>query len=95
MAPKKKPPPLARSLQQIEEERVDVARRTRERIALLYPQTETSLDKAMQTEVPMREVLVEVQDWHGCLNLFCFGLLLLSINLLYFQWLYLNKEDKV
>ncbi len=91
MAPKKKPPPLTRSLQLIEEERVNVARRTQERIALLYPQTETSLDKATQTEIPMHEVIVEVIEWHGCLNLFCFALLLLCLNLLFLQWLYLYK----
>jgi len=91
MAPKKKPPPLARSLQVIEEERVNVKRRTRERIALLFSVTETSQDKATQTEVAMREVNVEVIEWHGCLNLVCFSLWLLCINLLFFQWLYLYK----
>ncbi len=64
MAPKKRPQPLTRSLQLIEGERVTVARRTRARIALLLPQTEKSLDKATQTEIPMREV-------HGYLKLFC------------------------
>ncbi len=86
MAPKKRPQPLARSLKLIEEERVNVARRTRERIALLFTETENGidLDIATTTEIPMREV-------HGCLNLFCFCLLLLCLNLLYFQWLYLYK----
>ncbi len=45
MAPKKKPQPLARSRKLIEEERVNVARRTRERIALLFPDTEYGLDR--------------------------------------------------
>ncbi len=86
MAPKKKTQPLARSLKLIEEERVNVARRTRERIALLFPDTEYGLDRhiATTTKIPMGEV-------HGCLNLFCFGLLLLCLNLLFFQWLYLYK----
>jgi hypothetical protein len=82
----KKPQPLARSLKLIEEERVNVARRTRERIALLFTETEYGLDLdiATTTEIPMREV-------HGNLNLFCFCLLLLCLNLLFFQWLYLYK----
>ncbi len=88
MAPQKKPQPLARSLKLIEEERVNVARRTRERIALLFPDTEYGLDlhiaTTTTTKIPMGEV-------HGCLNLFCFCLLLLCLNLLFFQWLYLSK----
>jgi hypothetical protein len=63
MKPKKKSPPRARSLQLIEEERVNVERCTRERIALLFPVTETSQDKATQTEIAMREVNVEVIEW--------------------------------
>jgi hypothetical protein len=71
MAPKKRPQPLARSLKLIEEERVDVARRTRERISLLFAETQYGIDLhiATTTEIPMREV-------HGSLNLFCFCLLL-------------------
>ena len=94
MAPKKKPLPLARSRQLIEEERVNVARRTRERIAMLFPTTDYSVDKATQTEIPIREVVVEIEDWHTCLNAFCFCLLLLCMNLLYFQWLYTNRNLK-
>ena len=86
MAPKKKPPPLARSLKLIAEERVNVARRTRERVALLFTERENSLDLdiATTTDIPMREV-------HGCLNLCCFCLLLLCLNLLFLQRLYLYK----
>ncbi len=98
MAPKKKPLPLAVSERLIAEERVNVAKRTTQRIAQLLSTSEESIgqeNKATQTEIPMREVLVEVIEWHGCLILFCFALLLLCINLLYFQWLYMNKVDKV
>ena len=95
MAPRKRSPPLAYSLRLIEEERVNVEKRTQRRIAMLFAQTDKTVDQATQTEIPMREVLVEVKEWHGCLNLFCFALLLLSINLLFLQWLYLNKVDKV
>ena len=93
---KPKPLPLARSLHLIEEERVNVARRTRERISMLFTDSEEereySVDKATQTDIPMREVHVEIEDWHTCLNAFCFCLLLLCMNLLYFQWLYTNTK---
>ncbi len=79
----------------IEEERVNVQKRTQRRIVMLLEQTDKTVDQATQTEISMREVLVEVIEWHGCLNLFCFALLLLCVNPLYFQWLYLNKVDKV
>jgi len=85
MPPKKNPPHLDYSLRQIADERVNVQKRTERRIAMLLEQTAKTVD----------QVLVEVKEWHGCLNLFCFALLLLSINLLFLQWLYLNKVDKV
>ena len=93
---KKKPQPLARSLELIQDERVNVARRTRERISMLFTDSEEereySVDKATQTEIPMREVHAEIKNWHTCLNAFCFCLLLLCMNLLYFQWLYTNTK---
>ena len=92
MAPKKKPQPLYVSLRLIEEERANVAKRTQARIATLFQQTDKSVDKATQTIVDMREVHVEIEDWHTCLNAFCFCLLLLCMNLLYFQWLYTNTK---
>ena len=88
MAPKKKPLPLSVSQRLIAEKRVNVAKRTTQLIAQLLSTSEESRgqeNKATQTEIPMREVLVEVVEWHGCLNLFCFALLLLCVNLLYFQ----------
>jgi hypothetical protein len=94
MPAKKKALPLHVSRALIEAERANVARRTRERIALLFPPTEYSVDKATQTEVPMREVHVEIVEWHTCLNAFCFCLLLLCMNLQYFQWLYTNTNLK-
>ena len=91
MPPKKRPQHLAYSLQLIEDERVNVQKRTQQRIAMLFLQTDKTVDQATQTEIPMREVVVEVIEWHWCLNVFCFCLLLLCINLLYFQWLNLYK----
>ena len=93
---KPKPLPLARSLFLIHEERVNLARRTRERKAQLSidaeENTDYSVDKATQTDIPLREVLVEIHDWHTCLNAFCFCLVLLCMNLLYFQWLYTTAK---
>ena len=93
MAQKKKPQPLYVSLRLIEEERANVAKRTQARIATLLQQTDKIVDKATQTIVDMREVHVEIEDWHCCLNTFCFCLLLLCMNLLYFQWL--NTHTKL
>jgi hypothetical protein len=96
MAPKKKPLPLRRRLQLIEEERKNFARRTRERISLLCIDSEEEpdygVDKATQTDIAMREVHVEIENWHTYLNALCFCLLLLCMNLLYFQWLYTNTK---
>ncbi len=92
MPPKKKPLPLHVSRARIEAERVNVAKRTEARIALLFSKTDAYVDKATQTEIPMREVLVEIHDWHCCLNTFCFCSLLLCMNLLFCQWLYLQTH---
>ena len=91
MPTKKKSPHLDYSLRLIEDERVNVVKRTQRRMAMLSQQTDKTVDQGTQTEIPMREVLVEELEWHGCLNIFCFCLLLLCINLLFFQWLYINK----
>jgi hypothetical protein len=93
---KPKPQHLARSLFLIDEERGNVTRRTRERCGLLSSQSETNqdyrVDKATQTDIPLHEVLVEITNWHTCLNAFCFCLLLLCMNLLYFQWIYTARK---
>jgi hypothetical protein len=70
MPPKKRPPHLDFSLQLIQDERVNVKKRTERRVAFLLEQTDKIVDQATQTEIPTREVHVEVMEWHGCLNLF-------------------------
>ncbi len=65
------------------------------RIYQLLEESEDSkgqVNVATQTETPMREVHVEIANWHTCLNAFYFCLLLLCMNLLYFQWLYTNTK---
>jgi hypothetical protein len=62
MTPKKKPLPLFTSLKRIEEERVNVQIRTQKRIAMLFAERDKTVDQETQTEIPMREVLVEVES---------------------------------
>jgi hypothetical protein len=41
----------------------------------LLSESEESIEqenKATQTDIPMRELLVEISDWHCCLNTSCF-----------------------
>jgi len=45
----------------------NVQKRTQQRIAMLFLQTDKTVDQATQTEIPMREVVVEVIEWHWCL----------------------------
>jgi hypothetical protein len=77
MAPKKKQS-LALSRKKIEAERVNMKLRTEQRIAELYS------DAGRSSELVLK-------DWHGCLNTYCFCLLLLCMILLFCQWLYLKE----
>jgi hypothetical protein len=84
MAPKKRPQPLHKSLRLIEEERANAVKRTQVRIAQLIAEEEANV-------VPDEEAnVVPDDDWHCCLNTFCFCMLLVLIlmNLLFLQWLY-------
>jgi hypothetical protein len=63
MPPKKRPPHLDYSLRLIADERVNVKKRTERRTAMLLEQTDKTVDQATQTEIPMREILVEVIEW--------------------------------
>ncbi len=92
---KPKPLPLARSLHLIEEERKNVARRTRERISLLCIDSEEEPDYgATQTDIAMREVHVEIENWKLAYLFECilFLFVLVMHELLYFQWLYTNTK---
>ena len=78
----KKKQSLALSRKKIEAERVNVKLRTEQRIAQLYA------DAGRSSEL----VLI---DYHGCLNTFCFILILLYMTLLYCYWLYLKSTVTV
>jgi hypothetical protein len=80
--PNKQPPPLHITLPRIERERVNVQKRTEARIALLYSQAKSKDSNNNQEE----------RNWHGCVNIFCFCLLLLTMNLLFLQWLYIKMH---
>ena len=86
MPPKKKPLLLHVSLARIELERVNVAKRTETRIAQLLTK---SLSCKLEDDV-VDEPKVEDVEWHRCLNAFCFCVLLLTLNLLFVQWVYLQ-----
>jgi hypothetical protein len=73
----------------INKERVNVAKRTLLRIAQLFAESEKSIGQvnvaAQQDRIPL---LAEKENWHCCLNTICFCVVLLLLNLLFFQWLY-------
>ena len=99
---KKKPLPLHVSLYRINAERANVIRRTNNRVAFwtaVADQNRIALlaaaaqeerialltAAAHQDRIPL---LAERENWHCCLNTFCFCVLLLLMNLLCLQWLY-------
>jgi hypothetical protein len=86
MPPKKKPLPLHVSLARIQLERVNVAKRTEMRIAQLHKVEEkiAQSHKAEDGELQLQS--------HRCLNAFCFCVLLLVLNLLFLQWVYLKNR---
>ena len=81
MAPKKKQS-MALSQKKIEAERVNVQLRTKRRIAQLYADAGRCEEQ-------------ELQDWHCYFKTFCFCMLLLCMNLLFCQWLYLKRTVTV
>ncbi len=89
-APSKKPLPLHVSLHRIQEEQINLARRTQVRIAALLAEQNNNEDNETQYASDVVQKDKQIQDWHYCLNFFCFGLSLLILNLLFLQW-QLNK----
>jgi hypothetical protein len=83
MPSKKKPLPLHVSRALIEAERVNVVLRTQRRIALLRATQDPRDHHDDEDPVTIRYV-----DSHHCLNIFCFCVSLLTMNLLFLQWLY-------
>ena len=95
MPPKTKPLPLHVSLHRIEEERRNVEKRTKLRIAkLLSEEEEIVLHHDTQSDSELLETGRHDKEWHCCLNIFCFCLSLLVLNLLFLQWLYIKVTLK-
>ena len=94
MPPKTKPLPLHVSLHRIQEEKKNLERRTKVRLAALL--AEQNQEDYNETKYPAHVVQNERQilDWHNCLNMFCFGLCLLILNFLFLQWLYIKVNFK-
>jgi hypothetical protein len=86
MARKKRPQQLHKSLRLIEEERANVVKRTQVRIAAL---SEANVVRDEEDNV----VPVPDYDWHCYLNILCFCVLLVLMNLLFLQWLCYKVHD--
>ncbi len=91
MASKKIPQALHRSLQLIEQERVNVKIRTQQRIAQLFAdelneaEEANTVDSNDKPKDKVKQVL-----WHCYLNTFCFCVWLGIMNLLFLQWVYIK-----
>ena len=88
MARKRKPPPLRRSLQLIAEERINIAKRTQQRIDQLFAHQTKSVDFIELDEVKHAQ-------WQCCVNNSCFCVLLVILILLFLQWNYIKLNVRV
>ncbi len=88
MPSKKNPLPLHVSRALIEAERVNVVLRTQRRIALLRT-TQDPRDHHDDAD----PITIRTVDSHYCLNIFCFCVSLLTMNLLFLQWLYYKVHN--
>ena len=94
MPPKTKPLPLHVRLYRIQEENKNLERRTKVRLAALLAEQKQNEDNETQYISDVVQNERQIQDWHCCLNMFCFGLSLLIFNLLFLQWLYIKVTFK-
>ena len=93
MPPKKNPLPLHVSQYRIQEEKKNLERRTKVRLAALLAEQKQNEDNETQYPSDVVQNQRQIQDWHCCLK-FCFGLSLLIFNLLFLQWLYIKVTFK-
>ena len=94
MPPKKNSVPLHVSLYRIQEENKNLERRTKVRLAALLAEQKQNEDNETQYPSDVVQSQTQIQDWHCCLNMFCFALSLLIFNLLFLQWLYIKVTFK-
>ncbi len=95
MPPKKKPLPLHVSMHRIQEERRNVEKQTKLRIAELYANENSEGESETQYGSHVDKKDRQIEEWHCCLNIFCFCLTVLTFNLLFLQWLYIQVSFKV
>ncbi len=70
----------------IAREQANVVLRTQQRIALLRANDNSKDNDADDSKMP---VTVPVpSNYHNCLSIFCFCIMLVIMNLLFLQWLY-------
>ncbi len=93
MPPKKKARPLHISLYHIEQERRNVQLRTQARIATLLASSITLEEPRVEVEVATCNCRQEAMQ-NSCLSrnilVLCFCWLLLTLNLLFLQWAYIQ-----
>ena len=90
---KRAPPPLHVSLQRIEEEKQKLAQRTRAKLETLLRETNQSV-LGNTSHCDIKHGDMRSTQYHGVLITLCFCLWLLTINLLYFQWLYIKVSAR-
>ena len=95
MPPKKKTLPLHVSMHRIHEERRNVEKRTKLRIAQLHARENCEGESDIEYGSHVDKKDRQIEEWHSCLNMFCFCLILLTFNLLFLQWLYIKVSIKV
>ncbi len=90
MPPKNNPLPLHVSRALIEAERFNVAKSTQRRIDLLRATEKQRNDEDEDDKEP---VVTSNVDSHCCINIFCFCVSLVLMNLLFLQWLYYEVRN--
>jgi hypothetical protein len=83
------------SLHRIQEERKNVEKRAKLRIAELFSNENSEGEYETQSGSHVVQKDRQIEEWHCCLNIFCFCLTLLTFNLLFLQWLYIQVSFKV
>ena len=90
---KRAPPPLHVSLHRIEEEKQKLAQRTRAKLKTLLSETNHSvLGNPSHCDIQYGDM--RSTQYHGVLITSCFCLWLVTINLLYFQWLFIKVSAR-
>jgi hypothetical protein len=92
---KTKPPPLHVSQARIHVERVNVILRTKNQIASWHAAAHQNQIASLNATAHQNQIvsLNATTQWHSCLNIICFCMLLVVVNLLFLQWLHYNTNN--